>query len=196
MTAIEHKPAKPPRIGKKIKQAVELMLSGQCASQKAVCERLGISESYLSRSLKKDNVGAFITRATAKTIATGKLAATSTALRLVQGAKSEHVQLQASEFILGLNGMHANPSAAPAININTGGGNVGYVICLARPDDQVLEGAISDAGGVQLGRMLTPEERRTGVLNRSPAPAMIDVTPAAADHPSVQPKRIRGEFDR
>jgi hypothetical protein len=73
MKAIEQKPAKQPRIGRKIRQAVELMLGGSCANQKAVCERLGLSESYLSRSLKKDNVQAFITRATAKTISTGKL---------------------------------------------------------------------------------------------------------------------------
>ena len=92
--------------------------------------------------------------------------------------------------------MHANPSAAPTININTGGGGVGYVICLANLSDEVLEGAVSDAGGVQIGRMMTPDERRTGVLNRSPEPPMIDITPGQTVVRPFQPKRIRGEFDR
>jgi hypothetical protein len=195
MTATEPKPAKPPRIGKKIRQAIGLMLSGECATQKAVCDRLGISESYLSRSLKQDKIQAFITRATAKTIATGKLAATSTALRLVQGAKSEHVQLQASEFILGLNGMHANPTATPAININTGSGGVGYILCFASKHDEVLEGHISDVGGVQYGRPMTDEERRTGILTPSQPGAMIDVTPSRAEMPSARQRANAGDFD-
>jgi hypothetical protein len=175
MQQTEHKPAKEPRIGRKIRQAVELMLQGSCDSQKAVCERLGLSESYLSRSLKKDNVQAFITRATAKTISAGKLAATATAIRLVTNARSEHVQMQASEFILGLNGYRANPTA-PGLTINTGGGGVGYIICLADKDAEVYESEIGDAGGVRYGRKMTDEERRTGVLERSHPGPMIDVT--------------------
>jgi hypothetical protein len=196
MQTIDHKPAKEPRIGKKIRQAIDLMLSGECRTQKAVCERLGLSESYLSRSLKKDNVGVFITRATAKTIATGKLAASSTVLRLVQSARSEHVQLQASEFILGLNGYHANPTS-PGVNINIGGGpGPGYIIMLANKDAEVFEGEISDVGGVMTGRKMTDEERRTGVLKPSARAAMIDVTPGAAEHPSVEQARDAAEIKR
>jgi hypothetical protein len=155
------------------------MLNGSCKNQKAVCERLGISESYLSRSLKKDNVQAFMSRATAKAISTGKLAATATSLRLVENAKSEHVQLQASEFILGLNGLHANPSA-PGVNINIGDTPSGYIIRLGNADAEVYEGQISSVGGVEYGRPMTDTERRTGVLERS-RPGIIDVTPNRRD---------------
>ena len=194
MTAIAQKTGKPPRIGRKIKQAVDLILSGECASQKAVCERVGISESYLSRSLKKDNIQAFITRATAKSIATGKLAATATVLRLLQGGRSEHVQLQASELILGLNGMHASPSA-PSVTVSLGGGGgVGYIVCLANKDAEVYEGNISEVGGVQYGRRMTDEERRTGILQRSQPGPMIDVTPTRTAEPAdFEPVRYQRE---
>jgi hypothetical protein len=165
MKAIEHKPTKPPRIGRKIRQAVELMLEGKCDSQKAVCERLGLSESYLSRSLKKDNVQVFIASATAKTISAGRLAATSTSIRLLTNAKSEHVQLQASEFILGLNGYHANPTA-PGVHINIGADAPGYVVRLRHIEDPDLADPVGSR------------------------PAMIDVTPTRqAEQSSAEPAR-------
>jgi hypothetical protein len=62
-------------------------------------------------------VGAFITRRTRQTIAAGQLPATATVLRLMENAKSEHVQLDAAQHTMGLNGYHANPSA-PGVQIN------------------------------------------------------------------------------
>jgi transcriptional regulator with XRE-family HTH domain len=117
MTAIEHKPAKERPIGRKLQQAIDLLLDGSCKSQKAVCDRLKLSPSYLSRSLKSERVGAFITRRTRQTIAAGQLPATATVLRLMENAKSEHVQLDAAQHTMGLNGYHANPSA-PGVQIN------------------------------------------------------------------------------
>jgi hypothetical protein len=193
MHTIDHKPAKPPRIGKKIRQAIDLLLDGTCKNQTAVCERLKLSPSYLSRSLKSDKIQAFIARRTNETISAGKLAATATTIRLIQGAKSEHVQLQASEFIMGLNGYHANPSA-PGITINAGGGAVGYVIKLRNRGAEVFEGNISEVGGVLVGRPMTDQERSTGVLQ--PQPRMIDVTPGEAEHPSAEHTRKAGEIER
>jgi hypothetical protein len=182
--SIEAKPRKERPISRRLVQVIEAILDGTCKSQRAACERYNLSESYVSRSMKKDKVRAFVAQRTRETIAAAQLPATQTVLRLLESARSEHVQLQASEFMLGLNGYHANPTA-PGVNINVGSVGVGYILCLANKDAEVYEGEIGPAGGVQFGRPMTPEERRTGVLTRTPESAMIDVTPA--EQPSSTP---------
>jgi hypothetical protein len=177
MKTIEHNPPKEPRIGRKIKQAVSLLLDGSCSSQRAVCERLGMSETYLSRAMKQDKIQVFMSRAADKAMANGKLAATATAIRLVTSAKSEHVQLQASEFILALNGRHASPTA-PGVNIHVGdGAKTGFIIQLASPGDEVLEGTLGDVGGVLIGRRMTPEERLNGVQTTPGYGPLLDIPP-------------------
>jgi AraC-like DNA-binding protein len=176
MKSIEHKSSKELRIGRKIKQAIDLLLDGSCATQKAVCERLGMSETYLSRAMKKDKIRAYKSRAADKAMADGKLAATVTAIRLVTSAKSEHVQLQASEFILALNGRHANPSA-PGITINSNNGGAGYIVILASNGAEVIEGSVGDCGGVLTGRRMTDEERIHGVATTPGYGHLLDVMP-------------------
>jgi hypothetical protein len=67
------------------------------------------------------------------------------------------------------------------VNININGEKPGFIIQLAKPTDEVLEGEIGDAGGVLIGRRMTDEERRNGVQTTPRHPTMIDVTPNAAD---------------
>ncbi|MGM4885327.1 hypothetical protein AB8A20_08115 [Tardiphaga sp. 604_B6_N1_1] len=173
MQNVEQKPRKERPIGKRLKQAVDLLLDGSCKSQRAVCERLNLSPSYLSRSLKSDRIRAFLARRTAETIAAGVLPATATVLRLVESAKSEHVQLDAAKHLMALSGYSPARDGA-SVTINAGG-SVGYVIMLAGNDAEVLEGNIGQAGGVLLGRKMTPHERSNGITETSRE--MIDVTP-------------------
>ena len=56
----------------------------------------------------------------------------------------------------------------------------GYVICLARDDAEVLEGNLSEAGGILVGRRMTEEERRNGLQTAGPGP-LIDITPTRED---------------
>jgi hypothetical protein len=112
----------------------------------------------------------------------------------MENGKSEHVQFDAAKHMLGLNGYHANPSApGVTINNNIGGGLGGYILQYAAPGDEVLEGEVSDVGGVLYGRKMTDEERRTGQLIPSRPGAMIDVSPGADDRPSsASPAPSRG----
>jgi hypothetical protein len=177
MQAPEQKPRKERPIGRKIKQAIDLLLDGSCATQKAVCDRLKLSPSYLSRSLKSERIRAYVARRTRETIAAAQLPATATVLRLLESAKSEHVQLQASEFMLRLNGLHANPSA-PGVSVNIGGGApIGYIITLGRKDAEVFEGEISEVGGMLVGRRMTDDERRNGMQTTPGYGHLLDVSP-------------------
>jgi hypothetical protein len=175
-TPIKPKPRKERPIPRRLVQVIDALLDGTCKSQRAACERFNLSESYVSRSLKKDKIRAFVTRRTRETIAASQLPATATVLRLLENARSEHVQFDAAKHMMALNGYHANPSA-PGVNINIGGDRPGYIIQLGNRDAEVFEGEMSDVGGVLLGRRLTDEERRNGVQTAPRHPAMIGVTP-------------------
>ena len=176
MQAPEQKPRKERPIGRKLKQAIDLLLDGTCKNQKAACDRLKLSPSYLSRSLKSERIRVYVARRTRETIAASQLPATATVLRLLESARSEHVQFDAAKHMMALNGYHASPQA-PGVSINIGSAPAGYIIKLASKDAEVFEGEISEVGGVQYGRMLTPEERRTGQLIPQHSGPMIDVTP-------------------
>ena len=170
MQAHEQKPRKERPIGRKLKQAIDLLLDGTCKNQKAACDRLKLSPSYLSRSLKSERIRVYVARRTRETIAASQLPATATVLRLLESARSEHVQFDAAKHMMALNGYHASPQA-PGVTINTG--NVGYVIRLATSGAEVFEGEISDVGGVLIGRRMTDEERIDGVQSGP----IIDVSP-------------------
>jgi hypothetical protein len=130
---IDPKPRKERPIPRRLVQVISALLDGSCKNQRAACERFKISESYVSRSLKSARIQAFIARRTRETIAASQLPATATVLRLLENGKSEHVQLQASEFMLGLNGFHAAP-ASPGVSVGVNV-SVGYVVKLKHIQD-------------------------------------------------------------
>jgi hypothetical protein len=105
------------RISKKIRNAVVLLVSGECRTVKAAAERVKLSRSHLSRSLHEPHIRAFAERELAKTIGTAQLRAASVMANLMDSARSEHVKKDASEFFLGLAGHVVRRDAAPAINI-------------------------------------------------------------------------------
>jgi hypothetical protein len=178
----ETKPRRDRPISKKLVQAIDSLLDGSCKNQKIACERFKLSPSYLSRSMRKDKIRVYVARRTSEAIAASQLPATATVLRLMENGKSEHVQFDAAKHMMALNGYHANPSA-PGVNINISSEKPGYVIQLAKPNDEILEGEVGDAGGVLIGRRLTDAERISGVQTTPRPPAMIDVTPGADNSP-------------
>lgn len=120
------------RISKPVRKAIDLLESGECKTQKAAAQRAGLSEQYLCRALKKDNVGVFIARRRAENLARGSLRASYRFAELVE-ASSEHVAAKVCERILenagdlktgnGIN-ISINNSVAP-----------GYVIDMRDPRD-------------------------------------------------------------
>src|ERR1700733_15678222 len=130
LTATEAKPVRERQVSKRLAEVVRLLLTGECKTQKAAAERVGMNETYLCEQLRKPHVRVFIERRTRETIANGTLRASARLVELLD-ASSEHVSLDASKHMLALNG-HQPPSG-PAANVNLSTSS-GWVIHLRRPE--------------------------------------------------------------
>jgi hypothetical protein len=119
-------PVKEPRISKRIRQVVELLVSGTCQTQKAAAERLDLHPDYVCRELKKPQVQVFIERSARQIIAQGTMRASARLLQLLD-ASSEHVSLDASKYTLAIAGIKPAADAQVSVNIDI---KAGYVIDL------------------------------------------------------------------
>lgn len=120
---------KPKRIPPKIRKAVNLLETGECKTQRAAAQRIGVSDAYLCVQLKKPHVQAFIAQRRAENLARGTLRASARIAGLVD-ADSEHVALHASRLLLETSGDLKTGERGVNININN---NIaaGYVIDLS-----------------------------------------------------------------
>jgi hypothetical protein len=123
------KPGKPPRISKRLAEAIRLVEDGTCATMKAVSERVNMNYTHLCEAFKKPHIQAFIARRRAENIARGTLRASARIGALVD-ASSEHVALHASRLLLETSGdLRSSAPGGVSVNIQN---NVqaGYVIDL------------------------------------------------------------------
>ncbi len=134
---------RPPRIPKRVRHALSLIASGECATVKAAAERVGLSREHLSRMLGRDHVQAFLTQKARKTIAEGVLRASARVLELLD-AGSEHVSLDAARHVLAIEGI--KPVEGPQVAVNVAI-SPGYVIDLRDPREAVIEGAPDQQSG-------------------------------------------------
>jgi hypothetical protein len=137
-TAPIPKPAREKRIPRKIVQAIELIVTGAVTTQKAAAERVGITETWLSRCLHRDNVRVFCERRARQTIAAGQMRASRRLVELID-AGSEHVSLDATKHMLGIGGIA--PAPTPSLNVNIEL-KAGYVIDLSERNpgkEQIVE---------------------------------------------------------
>lgn len=134
---IAQKPAKPARISARIRRVAELVITGECATVKAACERVGIHPDYAYRELKKPQVQVFCEQRARQTIAAGTMRASARLIGLID-ASSEHVSLDASKHVLGI--ANIRPPDSSQVNVNVGV-SVGYVIDLApqQPGARTIE---------------------------------------------------------
>jgi len=122
----EQKPERQRRIPKRISEAVRLLVTGECKTQRAAAERVGITAGHLCETLKKPHIRVFIDRSVRETIASGAIRATARLMELVD-AGSEHVSLDASKYSLALAGHKPAADAQVSVNIDI---KAGYVIDL------------------------------------------------------------------
>jgi hypothetical protein len=133
LTTTAAKPIRERRVSKRIAEVVRLLLTGECKTQKAAAERVGMNPGYLSEALRKPHVRVFMERRVRETIANGTLRASARLVELLD-ASSEHVSLDASKHMLALNG-HQPPSG-PVANVNINMMQAGYVLDL-RTDEEI-----------------------------------------------------------
>jgi hypothetical protein len=187
----EPKPAKTRKVSRRVRHAVDLIISGEARTQKDAAAKAGLTRERFCRALKESHVIEYLDGQTRVLLAQSRAPAAATLMKLLEQARSEHVRKDVAVTLLGYGGIHATAAGGPVVNIGIGGGGVGYTIRLGGKDAEVYEGEISDVGGVEYGRPMTDTERRTGVLERSRPGPMINVTPRAGttDEPSAEPRR-------
>lgn len=123
----ELKPGKERPISKRMRKVIALLLTGECKTQKAACERVGMNADHISREFAKPRIQSFISSESRKTIARGQMRASARLLELVD-ASSEHVSLDASKHVLAIEGIRPPNDSQVHVNV---GVSVGYVIDLS-----------------------------------------------------------------
>lgn len=114
-------------ISKRIRKVIGLLISGECKTQKAACERTGMNADHVSRELAKPRIQAFIASESRRTIARGTMRASARLIELLD-ASSEHVSLDASKHVLAIEGIKPPEQGQVSVNV---GVSVGYVIDLS-----------------------------------------------------------------
>lgn len=128
-------PAKPRKIAPRMRQVIELLLSGACRTQKAAAERVGIDATHVSKELRKPHIQAFIARETRGSIGAAQLPAAATLVRLLD-ANSEHVAAQVAERLLAINGIKPDDTSRVAVSVDI---RAGYVIDLRNSPSVINE---------------------------------------------------------
>jgi hypothetical protein len=128
---IEREPEKSVRISPRMKQAIHLLATGSCKTQRAAAERVNMTETHLSRMLARPQIQALMTRETRKVLMNAQLPAANTLVRLLD-ASSEHVQRETSVNLLRISGHIADDNRV-AVNVDV---RAGFVIDLSEPPQQ------------------------------------------------------------
>lgn len=124
------KPARETRISGRLRKAIDLIESGECATQKAAAVRAGLNEAYLSRALKKVEIQAFIAQRRSQNVAVAALRGSRRLVQLID-AESEHVSAKMVERVLETTG-DLKSGSGPSVNVNISNNIApGYVIDMA-----------------------------------------------------------------
>jgi hypothetical protein len=120
-------------IPKKVRNAIEVYVSGRAKTITAAAEQAGLSREYLSRSLSEPHIAEHLRQKAARTVAMGAGRAAARVMELID-AESEHVSFDASRHILSIAGIKPAPDGASLnVNLNI---RAGYVIDLGAPGDR------------------------------------------------------------
>ena len=122
-------PVKDPRISKRMRQAINL-LTTRGMTQRDAAKQVGLTETHLSRHLKKPHIQVFIARKMRESIAIGGLRASARLVELID-ADSEHVSADVSKHIAAIAGIKPANDAQLSVNVNI---KAGFVIDISEPD--------------------------------------------------------------
>jgi hypothetical protein len=117
----------PKHISKKVRAAIDAMVSGEC---KKICDaaaKVGLARESLSRALSTPHVAEHLRQKVIRHLAIAGMRAGATKVELLDSA-SELVRDRASTFVLGLAGIQ--PATNPGVSVNLEI-KAGYVIDLS-----------------------------------------------------------------
>jgi hypothetical protein len=117
----------PKRISKKVRAAIDAMVSGDC---KKICDaaaKVGLARESLSRALSTPHVAEHLRQKVLRHLAIHAARAGATKVELLDSS-NEMARDRASTFVLGLAGIQ--PATSPSVNVNIEV-KAGYVIDLS-----------------------------------------------------------------
>jgi hypothetical protein len=121
----------PKRISKKVRAAIDAMVSGDCKKIVDAAAKVGLARESLSRALSTPHVAEHLRQKVIRHLAIAGARAGATKVELLDSA-SELVRDRASSFVLGVAGIQ--PATNPSVSVNLEI-KAGYVIDLS--DDPV-----------------------------------------------------------
>ena len=132
---IEPKEAKPRKISAKVRHAIELLLTGECKTQKAAAEKAKLTRERLCKALKEVHVATYLEQQTRVALSRSQAPAAATLIRLATDAASEHVQKDAAIHLLAMAGH--KPATSPQVSVNVEI-KAGYVIKLRHVEPEPM----------------------------------------------------------
>jgi hypothetical protein len=127
-------PLPPKRISKKVRAAIDAMVSGECRQIKEAAAKVGLARESLSRALSTPHVAEHLRQKVLRHLAIAAARAGAVKGELLD-SDNEMVRDRASSFVLGLAGIA--PAATPSVSLNLEI-RAGYVIDLG-PDPRELK---------------------------------------------------------
>jgi hypothetical protein len=115
------------RITKKVRAAIELMVSGDCKQIKDSAAKVGLARESLSRALSKPHVAEHLRMKVLRSLAMAAARAGAVKINLLD-SDNAIARDRASSFVLGLAGIQPATSASLSVNIEV---KAGYVIDLS-----------------------------------------------------------------
>ena len=108
-------PGPPKRVSKKVRAAIDAMVSGDCKKIKEAAEKVGLARESLSRALSTPHVAEHLRQKVIRHLSIAAARAGATKVELLDSA-SELVRDRASTFVLGL--ADIAPATAPSVSLN------------------------------------------------------------------------------
>jgi len=126
-----------PKLSKKLREAINLLATGECKTQKAAAERVGMSYQWLSLQLGRDEVRAVLRERATRSISTAMPRAAERIIELMDSA-SDKVSLSAASHLLGIEGIKP---AAPNHSVNISNNvtvSAGYILnATGKPEAEI-----------------------------------------------------------
>jgi hypothetical protein len=136
LTKTDPKPVRERRVSPKVRHAIDLLLTGECRLKKDAAAKAGLTPERLSRALKESHVAAYLSAQTHVLLVTSQAPAAATMLRLLDQAKSEHVQKDVAIHLLGISGHTPTADRVALINLNI---KAGWVIDLSPEPGEIID---------------------------------------------------------
>jgi hypothetical protein len=161
-------------ISSRLQQALLLLTSSECRTQREACDRVGMSVRNLQLALRRPSVQAFMKETIMQSLGISAMRAAKRLDELLHSS-NEMVSFQASRYALGVGAnvvMPAAPHTAVQVNI---GQPSGYILDLRTPAEMVAPLTPEDRGALDA----VAERRSAGaVLNgsRGESPQLEGVT--------------------